>query len=326
MKNQGNGLRITGIGYYLPPQVETAADLSLKIGRSQQWIERRTGVIERRISAVDVDVMGAEAGRMALGDGPPPDLIINASAVGKQALPDTSVFIQRELGFEGIPSFTIHATCLSFLVALKTAASFIVTEAFQRILIISTDRGSRGRNLKEPESAALLGDAAAAVVVESPRKGENSKLICWKMQTFPEGAELTQLRGGGTHLPPHDPLMKMEDNLFTMQGPRVYKMARQQVYTLIQELMQAQNLDRSDIDLVIPHQTSGYGVQAYVKYGGFAQNQVVDIVGRTGNCVAASIPLALALAHEEGRFQRNDLLLLIGTGAGLSIAAALLRF
>ena len=108
---------ITGLGLYLPPKIETAAELSEIIGRSTEWIISRTGVKERRNSDIEVDEMGAMAARDALGNGPPPDFILNASGVGRQAIPDTSVFIQRELGYKSIPSFSIHATCLSFLAA-----------------------------------------------------------------------------------------------------------------------------------------------------------------------------------------------------------------
>jgi 3-oxoacyl-[acyl-carrier-protein] synthase III len=166
-------LKITGFGHYLPIKIETSDELSGKINKSSDWIVSRTGVKERRISDIDVDLMGAKAAKIAL-NGMVPDLILNASGVAKQVIPDTSVFIQKELGLEGIPSFSIHATCLSFLVAFHTAATFISQGNYKKILIISSDRGSRGRNFNEPESAALLGDAAAAILVEPTLKNESS--------------------------------------------------------------------------------------------------------------------------------------------------------
>ena len=107
--------------------------------------------------------MAANAFTKANGNKEKPDLIINASGVPKQTLPDTSVFIQKELGYDGIPSFSVHSTCLSFIVALNTAVSLLATNSYKRILIVSSDRGTRGRNFNEPESSALLGDAAAAI-------------------------------------------------------------------------------------------------------------------------------------------------------------------
>ena len=320
-------IKISGIGYYLPDTIETAAELSKKINKSEEWIISRTGVKERRVSSIDVDEMGALAAKDALKDVEgKPDLILNASGVGKQVIPDTSVFFQKKLGYEGIPSFTIHATCLSFLVALNVAANFIEQNTYKKILIISSDRGTRGRNYNEPESAALLGDAAAAIVVEKSREDEQSKLLDFSMNTWPSGSSLTEVRGGGTNLHPHDESTTFDDNLFSMNGPMIYKMARKTVYEQILKDLRKHNLSPEDIDLLIPHQASGLAIKAYSKFGGFDKSKVVNIISTTGNCVAASIPLALALAYNEKQFKRGDLLYFVGTGAGLSVASLLLRY
>ena len=210
-------VKITGIGYYLPKKVETSQELSLKINKSLDWILSRTGVEERRISDIDVDKMGSIAAKKALGN-KIPDLIINASGVGKQIIPDSSVFLQKDLNFSGIPCFSIHATCLSFLVALNTASVFISQRAYNRILIVSSDRGTRGRNYSQPESAALLGDAAAAVVLEKSSNSDKSRILSHSMQTWPDGASYTEVRGGGTNLHPHDDKTTYDDNLFSMNG------------------------------------------------------------------------------------------------------------
>jgi len=316
--------KITGYGSYLPPKIQTSKELSEFIGKSEEWIISRTGVIERRISDIDVDQMGALAARDAIGNKDIPDLIINASGVPKQTIPDTSVFIQRELGFDGIPSFSVHSTCLSFITAFHVASNFLQTDLYEKILIVSSDRGTRGRNFNEPESAALLGDAAAALYLE---KSDNQKtgMISYNMQTFPDGAELTEVRGGGTNLHPQDKKTEHADNLFSMNGPRVYKMARQKVYDLIKKDLSDNNLDVNNIDLVIPHQASGMAVKAYSKYGGFDKNRVIDIIDKTGNCVAASIPLALNIAQQKNKFKNGDILYFVGTGAGLSIASCIIK-
>ncbi|MBS30713.1 MAG: hypothetical protein CMG39_06090 [Candidatus Marinimicrobia bacterium] len=318
-------IKITGVGYYLPENIETSEQLAPKIGKSVDWITSRTGVQERRVSDIDVDLMGAKASKLALKN-KVPDLILNASGVGKQVIPDTSVFIQKELGFKGVPSFTIHSTCLSFLVALNTAANFISQNTYKKILIVSSDRGTRGRNYDEPESAALLGDAAAAVLVEKALDDEESCILDFTMNTYPEGSHLTEVRGGGTNLHPHDSETKFADNLFTMNGPMIYKMARKTVYNQIQLDLKNNNLKADDIDLVIPHQASGLAIKAYSKYGGFSNDKVVNILDKTGNCVAASLPLALAIAYKDNRIKRGDLIYFVGTGAGLSVASCLIKF
>ena len=320
-------IKITGIGHYLPEHIETSKELSAKINKSEDWIVSRTGVKERRVSKIDVDEMGAKAARISLKMANiKPDLILNASGVGKQVIPDTSVFFQRELGLNRIPSFSIHATCLSFLVALHAAANYIEQGSYNKILIISSDRGTRGRNYNEPESAALLGDAAAAIVLEKSDKKENSKLLSYKMETWPKGANLTEVRGGGTNLHPQDNKTTLEDNLFSMNGPGIYKMARKKVYDRLKEDLKENNLTPNDINLLIPHQASGLAVKAYSKYGGFDEKKVINIIDTTGNCVAASIPLALSIAYEQNKLKRGDLIYFAGTGAGLSIGSMLLKF
>jgi 3-oxoacyl-[acyl-carrier-protein] synthase-3 len=327
MPNPQRNLRvkITSTAIYAPPRVETAAQLAPRIGRSEEWIITRTGVRERRISEEPVEVMAAHAARAALQSGPPPDLIVNASTTARQLIPDTSVFIQEQLGLEGIPSFSIHATCLSFLVALYNAAALVAAGAYRRVLVVSAECASVARNLAEPESAALLGDGAAAAVLEPTPQGESSELQSFIMTTWPTGAALTELRGCGQRCPPDDARTRAEDNLFSMDGPGVYRMARRRVIALVQEILSTNGLRPEDVDWVVPHQASGPALELGPRMG-FRAERVVNIVARYGNCVAASIPMALAHAAAEGNLQRGNRVLLLGTGAGFSVAGALLRW
>ena len=313
------------MGLYLPPKIQTSADLAPMIGRSTKWIHEKSGVKERRISELDVDIMGAIAGKDALNN-KPPDLIINASGVPKQTIPDTSIFYQKEMGYEGIPSFSVHSTCLSFITALHTASSLIHSKTYKRILIISADRGTRGRNFKEPESSSLLGDGAAAVVLEATKPHNKNELIYYNMKTWPSGSALTEVRGGGTNKHPQDPDTNSADNLFSMDGPAVYKIARKQVYRMILETLNITGLDPKSIDWIVPHQASGKAIEAYRSTGIFDEDKVIDIVSEFGNCVAASLPMAFSIAVKEGRIKRGDLVLMIGTGAGLSVACSLIRY
>jgi 3-oxoacyl-[acyl-carrier-protein] synthase-3 len=319
-------VKIVSTGLYLPPKIETAAETATLIGRSEKWILSRTGVAERRIAKEPMDIIGARAAREALSQGTEPDCILNASTTPLQLIPDSSVFIQRELGMKGIPSWTIHATCLSFLVALMTASSFIQSNLYERILIVSAETGTPWRNFKEPESAALFGDGAAAAVVEPTPEAEKSGILDWEMNTWPGGAELTEFRGGGTRYPPYKPgKSSSEDYLFSMKGTRVYRMARKRIKETLSTLFKRNNISVHDIDWLIPHQASGPAMEAAREYG-FDPKKIVNIIAEVGNCIAASMPMALAIAHKRGLLKRGDLLLLGGTGAGLSIAFALVRW
>ena len=319
-------IKIKGYGLYIPPDIETAKDIAKRIGKTEEWIINKCGVKERRISKIDVDEMGAIAGKEALNGGSEPDLIINASGVPKQTIPDTSTFYQKALNLEGIPSFSIHSTCLSFLVAFNTASALIESKVYKRILIISSDRGTIGRNYKEPESASLLGDGAAAVVLEPSKQDEHGKLLYYTMNTWPSGAHLTEVRGGGTFKHPQNPKTKISDNLFSMDGPGIYKIARKKVYRLVSKTLKHTNLRKEDIDWVVPHQASGKAVDAYISIGKFPKGRVCSTISNLGNCVAASLPITLITYIKKKKVKRGQNILLIGTGAGLSAACALIKY
>jgi len=319
-------IKISGTGIYIPPRVETSEELVTRINKPVDWIHQKAGVFERRVSDIDVDKMGAIAGKEALKNGPPPDLIINASGVPKQTIPDTSTFFQKEMGFDGIPSFSIHCTCLSFIAALHTASSLIQSKSYKRILIISSDRGTVGRNFKEPESASLLGDGAAAVLVEPSDMKDHSQFLYHTMNTWPSGTGLTEVRGGGTRRHPLDPNTSKNDNLFSMNGPAVYKIARKEVYKMLLKTLKETGLKKESIDWVVPHQASKKAVEAYSTVGGFKKEKVLETVSRFGNCVAASVPMTLVMAIENDQIKRDDLVMLIGTGAGLSAACSIFRY
>jgi 3-oxoacyl-[acyl-carrier-protein] synthase-3 len=318
-------IKIVSTGLYLPPKIQTAKELSPLIGRSEQWIIKRTGVAERRIAEEPMDKMAAKAARQALGD-EPPDCIINASATPLQLIPDSAPFIQRALGLEGIPAWSIHGTCLSFVIALNTAAALITAKSFKRILIVSSEAGTPFRDFDQPESASLFGDGAAAAVVEATPENEPSAFVDWEMNTWPEGAEFTEFRGAGTKHPPNHPTKTHpKDNLFQMHGTRIYRMARDKIKTNLTDLFDRNDVTPDDIDWLIMHQASGKAVEMAAQYG-FPPEKTVNIIGKVGNTIAASTPMVLATADKQGLLKRGDLLLLGGTGAGLSVAFALVRW
>ena len=318
-------VKIVSTSRYLPPKVETSEELAEHLGVSTDWIHKHTGVLRRHVSEVGMAEMGARAARLALADGPPPDLVINASGVPQQVLPDSSVYIQQALGFDTIPSFSVHATCLSFPVALHAASALIHAGAYRRILIVSSELGTRGRNFNEAESAALFADGAAAAIVEPTPDGEESELLAFAMSTWPEGADLTEVRGGGTRNHPQDPTTRPEHNLFRMDGPGVYKMAIRRIPGILRRVYNQAGISVKDVDHLVLHQASGPAVDAARRFG-FPKEKVIKRVHEEGNCIAASIPLVLAYANEHGHLKRGDRVLLFGTGAGLSIAGLLLRW
>ena len=317
-------LRVSGTGAWLPPRIQTADELAPLIGRSARWISQRTGVVERRISELPMAEMAAAAVREALGDGGPPDLVVNASLTPVQLAPDSSVFILRALGLSGVPGFSLHATCLSFLDAIPVVAGLVGSGGYRRVAVVSAERGTRCRDLDEPESAALIGDGAGAVVFE-PGAADRSTLLGSATGTWPEGAELAEIPGFGERHPPGAPTTTPAHHRFRMRGPAIYRQARRRIPQVLDALLGALSMSLDDLDLVVPHQASGPGVASLGRLG-IPAEKVVQTVAWTGNCIAASVPIALDHAVRSGRLQRGQTVLLLGTGAGLSVTAVVLRW
>lgn len=325
-------LRIAGLGRYLPSRVVPSSELESLCGLPEGWVERRNGVRERRWASGETSsFMAAQAALEALAEaGLTPcdlDLVINASGTGEQAIPDTGALIQRQLGLgrSGIPAMSVHSTCLSFITAMEVAANYLYSGRFGKILIASSDIASCGINLKQPESATLVGDAAAAVVVVRPGAEDRSRITAVNFRTYGDGAELTAIPGGGSARHPHKPGHDPDDDLFRMDGPAVLRLVRQYDEMFLEGLSPGLSKSLGDIDLVVPHQSSRVGLQLLRRFG-WPDASIMETLGELGNCVAASIPATLYQAVRDGRIERGDKVLLVGTGAGLSLGGLVLVY
>jgi 3-oxoacyl-[acyl-carrier-protein] synthase III len=318
-------MRMSAIAMAVPSRIQSADELSLLIDRSAEWIQEHTGVLNRRVAPDDMSPaqLAAVAAREAISEAGSPDLILYAGALTQQLVPDTSVFVQGELKLEGINAFTVNQTCLSFIAALQVANSLLKDRAYRRILICAAELATRGRSFREPESAALLGDGAAAAMVELAEDSFSDLLHC-KVETWPEGVELCFVRAGN-HPPPSADASHEELFRFHMQGPSLYRFVRPRMKRFIASFLEQAECSLDEIQCVVPHQASGPGLRI-LEQCGFAKERIVNVVAEYGNCVAASIPMALAVANQQKRFVRGDKVLLIGTAAGVSIGAALLRW
>lgn len=324
-------MRIASIGRYLPDRVVTARELAEHLPVDESWIVERTGVVERRWVGNETPLyMATEAANQALLNAgmtaESVDLIIHASATPHQLIPDTAVLVQRELGLgaSGVKAFSVHSTCLSFLTALDIASSQIGSGNHENVLITSAEIGSVAIDFTEPESAALLGDMATAVIVTGA--GETaSALQSMVFRTYGDGADLCRIEAGyAKH--PSMPSTKPEDYLFHMEGPEVFRMAYKLFPPIIAQSLAEAGLGLEDIDAVIPHQASLLAIKTMQRGLGVRDDQIVLNIDRVGNCVAASLPGALYDAVETEMIDRGDNLLLAGTGAGLSMAAAVMTW
>ena len=325
-------VKIAGLGKYLPARVVTSSELEEQLSIPSGWVEWLTGVQSRRYASGEtVSEMATAAAREALrmaGMQPSDvDAIIGASASVRQAIPCTAAFVQRELGAPDGQSacFDLNATCLGFVFALQTAAHLVAAGVYKNVLIFSSEISTFSRNSKQWESAVLFGDGAAAAVITAAQPGEASAVWHSHFVTYSSAADLTQLIGGGTLHHPNDPATTPEMNLFDMDGPAVFKKAARLIPPFLDEFSKKLGWNTLDYDLVIPHQASGQGMKLLTHLG-FPPERVFAHIHERGNCIAASIPLALTEAFEAGRIRRGDKVLLLGTSAGLSIGALALTF
>ena len=325
-------VRISGIGRYMPRRRVASAELEARAGLPEGWALANSGVAFRHWAAGDerASVMGAFAARQAcMQAGVRPadmDLILNASGSAERAIPDGGPLLQQELGLgdSGIPSFSVHATCLSFIAAFELAAERIHHGRIDRALVVSSEIASVALDFDQPEVATLFGDGAAAVVLERSPPGSDSEVHRVAWLTTGEGADLTTVRGCGTFRHPHDAGTVHGDALFQMQGPRTLKRAIQLAPRLLQRLALDEQTRRR-VRWIASHQASRAGLE-FVGRLGFDNAAIVATLANTGNCIAASIPLTIEQGVREGQIRRGDLGLLIGTGAGLSAAAMLMTY
>ncbi len=326
-------VKLAGQGWYLPSRRVTNAELEAQLDISADWIERVTGVCERRYVTYETAVsMGVAASNMALETAElnvnDLDAIICASTAPQQAIPCTAAFLQRELHApEGKSAcFDINATCLSFLFALHTAVHLVASGAYDSILICSSEFVSRSLNPRERESVALFGDAAAACIVTRSQPGEASTFWQASFETYSGSADLTEIRGGGTLHLPNDPKTTPEMNMFHMNGPGIFKQAVLLGGPFMDRFFSTLGWDRTQVNALVPHQASRHGIEHFTRRLGFSREQMIINLPLRGNCVSASIPLALAEAVHAGRIRRGDRVLLAGTGAGLTLGAMAITF
>lgn len=328
-------VKIAGLGAYLPERCVANDELESRLGLKSGWIGRRTGVHERRyVGGETASEMAAAAGTAALaaagrsvGD---LDAIIGASSGPEQLIPCTAALVQRRIGApEGKSAcFDVNATCLGFLLALQTASHLIAGGVYRTVLIFSAERASaHSLNPNEPESYVLFGDAAAAAVVTRAEPNETGRIHLARLETHSSGIERACFPGAGSRHHPNDPATTREMNCFHMDGPGIFRQASRLIGPFFDAFFADLGWDRAaDVDLVVPHQASRHALDVLTARLGFRQDQIFENLATRGNCIAASIPLALTEAVAAGRVRRGDRVLLAGTGAGLTLGALALTF
>lgn len=330
-----NHSQLIGTGHYVPEQIVTNNDLTAFMETTDAWIQERTGIKERRFFKEGVDTvsnMGTKAARMALEnakiEAKEIELIVFATLSPDYAFPGSGVLLQRELGIPNIPALDIRMQCAGFVYALSVADQFIKTGMYKTVLVVGSEIQSnilelsdRGRNI-----AVIFGDGAGAVVLKAT--SENTGILSTHLHSDGTQAEELMLKHPGSRSKIRLTSEMIADGalLPVMNGQAVFKQAVQKFPEVIKEALDANGLQTTDIDLLIPHQANLRIAEYIQKQLKLEDRQVFNNIQKYGNTTAASIPIALSEAVQEGRLKKGDLLCLAAFGSGFVWASALVRY
>lgn len=322
--------RIIGWGKSVPQRILTNHDLERMVDTSDEWIVTRTGIRERRIAGPDetTATMSVEACRKALevaGVSPEEvDLIIVATSTPDYLCPPVSSMVQHQLGATRAGAFTLVAGCTGFVYSLVTASQFIATGLFDKVLVVGVEKLSAAVDWTDRSTCVLFGDGGAAVLVEASEQ-PTGVLSC---ELGSDGSDWDALfyPGGGCVKPFSEEVLRNREHYLRMDGKRIFKFATRKMTESVINVVRASGLTWDDIELLIPHQANARIIEMAVQRLGIAPEKVMVNIDRYGNTSAASIPLALCDALEEGRLHSGDHVVLVGFGAGLTWAAAVLHW
>lgn len=313
----------------MPERVMTNHDLEKMVDTSDEWITERTGIKERRIARPDqaASDLACEAARRALKKAQLKvekiDLIIVATVSGDMPLPSTACLLQKKLGAVNAAAFDINAACSGFIYALSVADNFIKSGKYKKVLVVGTEVLSKFTDWQDRTTCVLLGDGAGAAVL-APDHGRGILSV----DIYSDGRlwDLLHVPAGGSAMPASKETVEKRLHYIKMKGNETFKVAVRTLENLVVETLKKNNLKPSQLSLLIPHQANLRIIKATAERLGLPMERVVVNLTRYGNTSAASIPVALDEAVEEGRIKEGDYIMLEAFGGGLTWGSALIRW
>jgi 3-oxoacyl-[acyl-carrier-protein] synthase-3 len=318
---------VIGVGSALPKLCVSNGDLEKQVDTSDEWIVQRTGITQRYIAGEGetTSTLGAAAARAALAKAncapEDIDLVICATSTPDYTFPSVATMIQAELGIFGGVAFDLQAVCAGFVFAVATADKFLTSGSHKRALVIGAETFSRILDWKDRTTCVLFGDGAGAIVLEAQEAAENLE---------DRGVLTSQLRSDGRHRAKlyvdGGPSTSQTSGFLRMEGKEVFRFAVGHVTDVMRDAFTDSGLSAEELDWFVPHQANRRIIDASAQKLGIAKEKVVTTVQWHGNTSAASIPLALAVAVEDGRIKRGDLVMIEAIGGGFTWGAAIIRW
>jgi len=323
-------VRLTGWGRYAPAQVLTNADLERMVDTSDEWIVTRTGIRERRVAAAHETTasMAAVAGLRAIHTaGLEPgdiDLIIVATLTPDYWMPSTAALVKEAIGNTRAPAFDVAAACSGFVFAYATASAYLAAGMANHVLVIGAELLTRFLDYSDRGTCILFGDGAGAVVLSA--SSEPGTPVGIEMTTDPQGAYMIWLPAGGSKSPPSDATVARGEHHIRMEGKETYRFATRTLASTSLAAVAKAGWTQDDVDLIIPHQANVRIIEAVAKGLDLPMDRIYVNLDRYGNTSAASVPIALAEAVNEGRVKVGDKLVFVAFGAGFTSGAVAMEW
>ncbi len=319
---------IRGVGSYLPETRLTNVEIEQMVETSDEWIQTRTGIAERRIARPDeaTSDFAYFAAQAALADAKLDakdiDLLIVATETPDHLLPPVACQVQARLGCRNIGAFDLHATCAGFLSALQVAEQFVKSGLHQHVLIVGADTLSRFTDYTDRSTCILFADGAGAFVVSRGEPDEPGGVLATAIHTDGTYFENLYIPGGGSRTPYGEGAKAK----IVMDGRKIFKLAVNVMAATAEELLQKTGRQKDEIDWLIPHQANQRIIDAVAESLDFPPEKVVSTIQNIGNNSSATIPIAVDTAIRDGRIQRGDLLMLVAFGGGLVWGGAMVEY
>jgi 3-oxoacyl-[acyl-carrier-protein] synthase-3 len=321
---------IVGWGKSVPSRVLTNDNLAQTVDTSDEWIRSRTGIVERRVAADGETTfsLALQAARQALdvaGLAPSQlDLIIVATVTPDHAFPSTACLIQDGLGAKRAAAFDLSAGCTGFIYGVSVASDLISSGAYTNVLVIGAETLSRIIDWSDRATCVLFGDGAGAVILQA--NGANGGVLSSVLGSDGSGGDVLCLPAGGSKEPASHQTVDEGRHYLKMEGRQVFRFAVRAMPAATRQVLKQTGLELADMKLVIPHQANHRIIEAAARSLALPPEVVFSNLERYGNTSAASIPIALCEAVEEGRIKQDDLVVLVGFGAGLTWGATAIRW
>lgn len=319
---------IIGTGMYVPEKILTNADLEKIVETNDEWIVSRTGIRERHIAAPDqaTSDLAYHAAMQALENAGMTadqlDLIVIATITPDTMFPSTACILQEKLGAKNAAAFDLSAACSGFVYSMATASSMIRTGMYKNALVIGADTLSRITDYTDRNTCVLFGDGAGAVILGEVPEGRG--FLSFDLGAEGAGGSLLKLEAGGSRLPASAETVQDGKHFIYMNGREVFKFAVRVMGSATEEVLRKAGKTKEDIDLFVPHQANIRIIQSAMNRLDLPEDRCVINVDKYANTSAASIPLALVEAAQQGRIKEGDTVLLVGFGGGLTWGASVL--